>query len=485
MSRWSVVVGVALAHAVASCGSAAPTAVSRVQHGELPKAWSHAAETPDVPFRAHVPDLGPEEAFATPKIFEQRMPNGVRVLLVERHDLPVLQIGFIVTRGAADAMPGVAEFASSMIFQGTSSRSDKDVMREMSGLGWSAWAQHDAYGLVIRSLGSDLTRNFPGICGLFQSASLPPERFEQTRKRRLALLAEITNDGDQILDRAIAEKIYPQGHPYHQTLLGDENALRSITREQVEDFYRTQLRPDQMVVIAAGDITRSVLVHYVNDGFNHWRGKAAPRDQPPPQVTSLPPGDAIVLIDRPSFNQATIRLAAPGIERSHPDFETLNVLNMILGQSFNSRLMKNLREQRGAAYNTGSSFSARRGAGPFVVSGEVPTEEAGDSIREILKELDRLRTTPVSSEELAVAKSKYLRSVSLEFTSVEGTLNALYRLAVYEQGADSIAALPQDLEAIVPQRLQRVAREYLAANRFKIFVVGDAQRLAPQLAKLY
>jgi zinc protease len=405
-------------------------------------------------------------------------------LFVERHDLPILWVGFIVTRGAADTAPGVAGFASSMILEGTSSRSDRDVLREMAGLGRTIFAYHDSYGLEIRSLGSNLSHNFPGICGLFQSASLPPERFEQNRKRRLAMLAEITNDGDEILQRAISEKIYPEGHPYHQTVLGDENALRSLTRDQVMDFYRKQLRPDQMVVIAAGDITKSVLLHYVTDGFNQWHGKATPRAPAAPQVSSLPPGDPIVLIDRPSFTQATIRLAAPGIPRSHPDFESLNVLNMILGQSFTSRLMKNLREQRGAAYHASSAFSARRGAGPFVVGGEVPTEEAGDSIQEMRKELERLRASPVSSEELALAKATYLRSVTLEFTSVGGTLDALYRLAIYELGPDSITALPKDLEAVVPERLQRVARDYLSPDRFKIFVVGDAKQLAPQLAKL-
>jgi predicted Zn-dependent peptidase len=485
MMRRSVLVGFALANLLASCGSAPPPAPAlRVQHGDLPKPWTLASETPDAPFRAHAPELGPVAPFGVPKILDQMLPNGVRVLFVERHDVPLVQIEFVVTRGAADAPAGVAGFASAMIFQGTSSRSDRDVGSATAGLGVSAWVHHDAYGLTVSSFGSNLNYRFPALCGLFQSASLPPERFEQTRKRRLALLAEITNEGDDILERAIAEKIYPEGHPYHQTVLGDENALRSITREQVLDFYRSQLRPDQMVVVAAGDITRQVLIHYVTDGFNQWHGKANSRAPAPPQVTTLPPGDPVVLIDRPSFTQATLRLAAPGIARTHPDFETLNVLNMILGQAFTSRLMKNLREQRGAAYRASSSLSARRGAGPFVVGGEVPTEEAGDSIRAIREELDRLRTTPVTADELALAKAGYLRSVALEFSSVDGTVDALYRAAIYEQGPESIASLPHDLDAVVPQRLQRVAKEYLAPDRFKIFVVGDAKRLAPQLAKL-
>src|SRR5262249_42758060 len=153
---------------------------------------------------------------------------------------------------------------------------------------------------------------------------------------------------------------------------------------------------------------------------------------------------------------------------SNPDFHTLGVLNEILGQSFTSRLMKNLREEHGVAYSAHSSFSARRGAGPFVVGGEVPTEEAGDSIREMLKELERLRTTPVSNEELATAKAMSLPSRVLESSSVSGPLDALYPLPISELGPDSISSLPRDLNAVAPKGLQRVAREYLAADRFRI-----------------
>ena len=153
MSRWSLVMGVALAHGLASCGSASPTtSTPRVQHGDLPKPWNHSAETPDAPFRDRAPALGSETPFAISKS-GPTSPQWRAVLFIERHDLPLVRIGFVVTRGAARCGPGVAGFASAMIFAGTSNRSDKDVMREMSGLNWSTWAEHDSYGLAIGKMG--------------------------------------------------------------------------------------------------------------------------------------------------------------------------------------------------------------------------------------------------------------------------------------------------------------------------------------------
>jgi len=226
------------------------------------------------------------------------------------------------------------------------------------------------------------------------------------------------------------------------------------------------------------------VVAQVTRAFGSWKGQSPKAKVPaaPPEPKSDVP--RVVLVDRPGATQSSVALTLVGVPRQNKDYDALLVMNTILGGAFSSRLNMNLREAHAYTYGAGSSFDFRHGPGPFRAGGAIVREKTGPAVTEILKELDRLRTDPVSDAELADAKAYLVRTLPARFETTGNTADTLASLAVYGLPLDEYATRPARFGKVTADDVKRVAATYLAPGAYHLVVVGDAKVVEAQLGEV-
>ncbi|WP_437837299.1 M16 family metallopeptidase [Sorangium sp. So ce1153] len=492
--RMKRILSVSLA-ALALAACAQKTSTPPATTAKAPPAPTSAAppapQPPDA-FRRSPPAPGPEVVFVPPRIEEAKLANGIRVLVVERHELPIVAVDVTTVRGADQAAPGVGAFAGAMLTQGTKTRSALQFSDALGKLGanFSSGVNFDGGGVQGESLAPRFGEMLTLLGDAYMNPAFAPAEIERERSRRITQLAEMNDRPASLLSIAQGMVLYPEGHPYSAPLLGTEAALKKITAGALAKFHAAQFRPELTTVAIAGNITKADAVKEVERVFGAWKG---PNGAPPVPAQAELPADPpalgagaprIVLVDRPGLTQSTVTVTLPGVPRATKDYDAILVMNTLLGGQFSSRLNLNLREKHAYTYGARSGFDMRHGAGPFAAGGAVVRENTGPAVREIFAEIDRMRREPVTLEELADAKANLIRQLPARFETAGATASTVASLAVYDLPLDEFGTRPARIQRITPEDVQRVAQKYLAPEQLRVVLVGDASAVGEQLSAL-
>ena len=481
--------GVVLALLGSACAGTAPPAPAPAPGPAPAPSTPATTATLDESFRKQAPPPDPEVAFVPPKIEEARLGNGIRVLLVERHELPIVALDVALDRGADQTDPGVGGFLGAMLLQGTKTRPALVLSDALDALGanYSAFTDYDATMVRAQCLSSKLGELLPILADVVQNPAFSPAEIEREKKKRLTTLAQQKDVPSVLLSNAVAATLYPKDHAYAWPLLGDEAAVKQITPQKLSGFHSAQLKPEGLTISVTGDVTKDRVLAELERVFGGLKGKAAVRKVP------VDPGgksaDArVVIVDRPGAAQSNVNVALVGVARSTPDFDVLTVMNTLFGGKFSSRLNLNLREKHAYTYGAGSGFAMRHAAGPFTAGGAIVTKATGPAIREILRELERLRSEPVGDNELAEAKANLIRQLPARFETASETAASVSYLAIHGLPLDEYATRPKRFARVTREQVQAAARRYLVPERMRIVVVGDAaaikgDMLAPGLGE--
>ncbi|WP_437726220.1 M16 family metallopeptidase [Sorangium sp. So ce861] len=481
------------AAALAACASNPPAPPAAT--AKAPPASPAAAAQPPAPadaFRRSPPPPGPEVVFVPPRIEEAKLANGIRVLVVERHELPIVAVDVTTVRGADQADPGVGAFAGAMLTQGTKTRSALQFSDALGKLGasYSSGVNFDGGGVQGQSLTPRFGEMLTLLGDAYMNPAFAPAEIERERSRRVTQLAELNDRPASLLSIAQGLVLYPGDHPYSAPLIGTEAALKKITGGALARFHAAQFRPELTTVAIAGNITKADAVKEVERVFGAWKG---PVGAPPvPAKAELPAGPPaltagaprVVIVDRPGLTQSSVTVTLPGVPRATKDYDALLVMNTLLGGQFSSRLNLNLREKHAYTYGARSGFEMRHGAGPFSAGGAVVRENTGPAVKEILAEIERMRREPVTIEELADAKANLIRQLPARFETAGATASTVASLAVYDLPLDEFGTRPARIQRITPADVQRVAQKYLVPEQLRVVLVGDAGAVGEQLSAL-
>jgi predicted Zn-dependent peptidase len=444
-----------------------------------------APASPPPDFRKAAPAPGPEVTFVPPRIEEAKLANGVRVLVVERHELPIVAVEITTDRGADQAGPAIGSFAGDMLTQGTKTRSALEISDAMGKLGasYGSWVGYDSGGVSGQSLSPKLGEMLTLLADAYTSPAFAKAEVERERARRITALAEMNDRPGSLLNIAVGKALYPDGHPYSAPLLGVEEALKKVTPADLARFHAAHFQPDRTTIAFAGDVTRADAVKEAERVLGGWKGTAAPATDPaaPPPAAGAPP---IVVVDRPGLTQSSVAVSLPGVARSTPDYEAIQVMNTILGGKFSSRLNMNLREAHAYTYGARSGFDMRHGPGPFTAGGAIVRESTGPAVKEILSEIRRIRAELVSAEELEDAKSNIIRQLPARFETASATASTLSGLAAYHLPLDEYAHRAAKIQRVTREDVKRVAEAYLAPERMRVVLVADAASVREQLSAL-
>jgi predicted Zn-dependent peptidase len=444
--------------------------------------------TPDAPFRDHVPEPGPPITFVPPKIESFALTNGVKVLFVERHELPIVSVRVVARTGAGDIVtrPGVAAFMGAMLEQGTTKRTAIEISDAFVGMGatHASWLDWDSAQITAKVLSSQLDLALDLVSDIAQNPSFPPAEIDRLKARWLAGLQAERTSPVTVSSNAVAAALYGRAHPYGHSLFGTVNDAKSITRDEIARAYAAELAPSNVTLVVAGDVTRAKLAAKLETTFGAWKESKGPRAAK--RAIPAPNGLAsrIVIVDSPGATQSQIAVADVGTPFGAPDRDALSVMNAILGGMFSSRINLNLREMHAYTYDARSRFSPRHGAGPFTAGGAIARDATADAVREILREVDGVRTKDVTPEELADAKEHIDLGLPARFESVNDVTSALADLAVYARPLDEYAALPARVAAIGAADVRKAAETRLRPTKMRVVVVGDRATIEPSLRDL-
>jgi zinc protease len=475
----------AISGALTACGGTTAPAPAPVPGPAPTPSPPPAAISLDESFRKQAPAPDPEVAFVPPKIEEARLANGIRVLLVQRHELPIVAFDVALDRGADQGEPGLGGFVGAMLLQGTKTRNALELSDALDALGanYSAFADYDGTTLRAQCLSSKLGELLPILADVVQNPAFSPAEIERERKKRLTTLAQQKDVPSILLTNAVGAALYPSDHAYAWPLLGDDAAVKKVTRQKLAAFHSAQLKPEGLTISVTGDVVNERALSELERAFGGLKGKAAVR-KVPVDPGSKPPDSRIVVIDRPGAAQSNVSVAMVGVARSTPDFDALTVLNTLFGGKFSSRLNLNLREKHAYTYGAGSGFAMRHAAGPFTAGGAIVTAATGPAIREILSEIERLRNEAVAEGELADAKANLIRQLPARFETASETAASLSYLAIHGLPLDEYATRPERFAKVTREQVQAAARRYLVPERMRIVVVGDAAAIKDDLGKL-
>ena len=390
------------------------------------------------PWRKDMPKPGTVRAaqFPTPEKFT--LPNGLTVIVSERRELPVVSASLVFGSGSGanpPAMPGLANFTAAMLDEGTTTRSALAIADEAARLG-TALATSSTMD-QIRVSATSLAREFPSALQLLADVALrptfPPEEVERQRASRLATLVSQNSNPSQIASRVMAAALFGPAHPYGYIDLGTEASNKAMTRDAMLDFWKRQLVPGNAALVVVGAVSRGEIEALTTKAFADWNGKAAPSaSMPVPAGT----GAKLILVDMPGAAQTEVRVASIGAARATPDFEAIEVVNMILGGLFTSRINLNLREDKGYTYGAFSTFSMRREPGPFFVGAGVRVDATAPAVTEIFNEVRKMKDVQVSADELSLGKDSLVRSMPGRFETSAQAADSFSTLFVYALGLD-------------------------------------------------
>ena len=429
------------------------------------------------------PALGPERPAAWPKRTVRTLANGMQVVLAERHAFPKISAQLFFRSGnavVAHRYPGLAEITATVIRTGTASRSsrqiEEDLRRMGADLGTSAGA--DASAIAISGVAEFSEGLLELLADLARNASFPVDEFERERRQKLEGL-RIERATPSFLATERLRHVLFGKHPY-AIVAPTEAQVEAYRHEQLPEFYRHHYSPANALLVVVGDFPGDAMFEQIEKVFGAWKSPApAPVDSPAPPHHS---GRHVHLVHLPGAVQSQVLVGNLGITRRDPDWYRTVLANSIYGGAFHSRLVINIREQKGYTYSPRSGLNALRQFGYFSVHAAVRNEVTAATLTEIFYEMDRMRSLPVTNEELESARS-YLSGVfSLGVATQDGVLGQISGVYLDRLPEDYLETYRARIHALTADDILAAARRHFDSPNAQIVVVGDRAQLAAQAA---
>ncbi|HEY8849367.1 MAG TPA: pitrilysin family protein [Thermoanaerobaculia bacterium] len=436
--------------------------------------------------RASAPPPGRPRPYRFPQVRRMALDNGLRVLVAENHNAPLVGLRALVRSGAdhdTAQLAGLAGITAELLDEGAGKRDAIRLAEDIGLLGGSlaAGADWDASYASIDVLSGNAKPAVDIFSDVVQRPMLPPSALERVRSERLNELLQQRDEPAAIAAKRFSNLLYGTG-TYGNSVIGTPGSVTRISIDDIRRFYAAHYVPNNTSLIVAGDIDATGMLDLMRSCFADWkRGKEPPRPTVTPAAIDA---SRIYLIDRPNAVQSEIRVGHIGVPRNCEDYFALTVMNAILGGVFNSRINLNLREKHGYTYGARSAFAFRRLAGPFVVSAPVRNDVTRESINEMLNELRRIRGGDIEPRELDDTKN-YLTGVFPATVQTSSDIaGRLLDMELYDLPQDYFDRYRENIEAIGAEDVARVARKYIDPDRSLIVIVGNATQVREPLAAL-
>jgi predicted Zn-dependent peptidase len=426
-----------------------------------------------------VPELGPTHELILPGTAERTLPNGLTVIAISRPSVPLVELRLRVPFARAD-LPGTA-LLTQTLFSGTRTLSTVDIAATLQSVGGGLGAGADPDRMLIsgNALVDGLPRLLSVLADVLGNATYPADEVATERDRLVDWIQVAQSQPAHLARVALLKRVYGD-HPYAvQTPAPEE--VKEVNPEQLLALHAERVHPRGSVLVLVGDIDPDRAIEEAQAALGGWAGHGLEVTLPP--APELVPGP-LTLVDRPGSVQSSLRLALPGVPRTHPDHAALQLANLVFGGYFSSRWVENIREDKGYTYGPHSLIEHSVAGTVLVVSAEVATEVTGPALLETWYELGRLANLPPRPEELEQARQYALGTLQLGASTQAGLAGLTSTYAGYGLRLDYLARHAARLAEATLDEVAAVAAKYLAPARGVTVVLGDASRIEAPLASL-
>lgn len=421
-----------------------------------------------------------------PRPQEFHLPNGLTVLVLERHELPTVDFALWIRSGALQDpkdLPGLAKFTADMLREGTSHRNSAQIASDVDAIGATLEATAHFGSSHSQVVASGLAENTAKLLDLMSdlvvNPTFPQDELAKYKTRQLAgLEQERADPGFLSMER------------FYRVLYGDFPAaviapspasVKAVTSADLKQFHDRYYAPNNAILGVAGDVQAKQVVALIEKYFGAW--KTQPVSAPKLAALPAPAPAKLYLVDRPGSVQTNIVAGDYALRRNDPDFIPLRVMNRILGDGPTGRLFLNLREEKGYTYGAYSYYTADTYPGAFIAETQVRNAVTDGSLHELMFELKRIRDQAVPENDLEDARHAIVAGFALSLERPSTLLNYWMTSKYYGLPQDYWDRYPAEVAKVTPAVVQRVARKYVDLDHLQVVCVGDGKQIKDVLSK--
>jgi zinc protease len=424
-----------------------------------------------------------------PKPVEQTLANGLRVIVIERSDTPLVSAQLIIKNGGEvdpPELPGLADMTANLLTKGTQSRDATQIAEAVEALGGSleSGARWDASNATVGVMSAKIGPAMEILADVVRRPTFKSEEVERLRQQYLDNLTLALGQPGAIA-RFVAARVVFGDSPYGHPISGTPESLARLSRADIAKMHEKFYRPDNAILVIGGDLKAKDAFALATRYFGDWQKPttAIPVSGAAASIVAGKPG-RVVVIDKPDAGQAAVYLARIGINRKDADYFRGIVANSVLN-GYSGRLNQEIRIKRGLSYGAGSTLDARRDVGPFVASAQTKNESGAQVADLLLGEIGRLSSSPPVDAELTPRKAVLIGNFSRNLETANGLVAQIASLALYGLSLDEINRYISNVQTISGADVEKFAGARLDAKTSSIVVVGNAKAFLPELEKHY
>lgn len=424
-----------------------------------------------------------------PKPVEETLPNGLRVIVIQRSETPLVSAQLLIKNGGEVDPPelaGLADMTANLLTKGTQTRDATRIAQEIESLGGSldTAARWDSSLVNVSVMSSKIPQAMEILADVVRRPTFKSEEVERLRQQYLDSITLALGEPGSIA-RFVAARVVFGDSPYGHPLSGTAESLTRITPADITRLHSRIYRPDNAILVIGGDITAKDGIALATKYFGDWQKPSTPL----PSISAATENSAskagrIVVIDKPDAGQAAVYLARIGINRKDPDYFRGIVTNSVLS-GYSGRLNQEIRIKRGLSYGAASSLDTRRDVGPFIAFAQTKNESGAAVADLLLGEIGRLSSAPPADAELTPRKAVLIGGFSRNLETAGGLVAQVGSLALYGLSLDEINRFINNVQSITTADVQKFSGTRLDAKTSNIIIVGNAKAFLPELQKKY
>lgn len=413
----------------------------------------------------------------------QTIANGLQVVAVLHHEEPVVSMRLIVRAGTASdpkSKLGLARLASSLLDQGTTTRTAQQMQDDIDFIGgeMGAGTAADLTNLTMVVMKDSFETGMRMLSDMARHPAFAPAELERQRQQMISGLKVSENDPEYVANSVFDRLVYGF-HPYGMPDSGTPETLAAVTRDDLVAFHTRYFAPNNAILAVVGDVTAEEAFSTAKKVFGDWQRRDLPSDtySDPPDPTRR-----IIVVNKPDAVQTEVRVGHIGVPRSHPDYLAINLAIRILGGEGSNRLHQVLRTERGLTYGAQANMDALKLSGDFEAETNTRSEATGEVLRLIVDEFWRLQRERVGERELSDAKAYVTGSFPLTIETPEAIATQIINVLFYGLPLEQLQNFRERVNAVTVDDIQRVAQKYLRPDRLSVVLVGNASAFSSQLA---
>ena len=440
--------------------------------------------------RSKEPTPGGAAALSLPPMQKATLSNGLKVVLAERHNAPVVNLSLYVGGGYtadSDETPGLASMAVGMLEEGTKTRDSLTISEQLESLSanFGAGTGLDYATVSLNTLKATLDKSLDIYGDLILHPAFPQKEFERIQKQRIAGIQNEKENPNAMGSRVVPALLYGKGHPYSRPFSGSgyESSIGKLTRDDLVKFHSTWFKPNNATLLVVGDTTLAEITPKLEKLFAGWKAGDVPKREIP--TVPQPEKTVVYLLDKPGAQQSVIMGAQLATPRNDPDVVAIQLVNDVFGGYFSSRNNMNLREDKHWSYGVGSSLRAAKGQRPFITTSPVQTDKTKEALQELVKEYQGMAgAKPITAEELKNAVGNDTLSLPGSFETAGQLAGAYGNIIQYNLPEDYYNTFTQKATSLTPDAATALAKRIVLPDHVIWVIVGDMSKVEAGIREL-